>query len=535
MAMGISNANSTDLATVDAVEASLGVRPATWTVWSTWGDRGGKRRCTRAAGSCAFPTQLIRGLRERRITPVVYWQPTDPSDPSAGVYERYRNIAAGRHDRYIRAWAKAARDFGGPVIVRFAHEMNGTWFPWSLTNHDNSPERFKQAWRHVVTIFRNVGARNVRFLWTPFQRCTTCSTAEYADFYPGNRYVDYVGVTAINWGDIQWTSFPGLIDEPLTTLRALTRTDRRPWGKPVILPEIASHWAGGDKAAWLNEAYLGAYARWPNIRAMAYFDYDMTFAGQPDWRLAQPGDGSAFAAYKAIATRPEFRAAMPLRPAPGPRRWRLMPLAEPPGPHLIVVAQDGSGGATTIAAAVAQAADGDTVLLRPGTYDESVTVDKTITIGPESGPGTVVVQPTGGAAFTLLGSNATLDGLTLRGPLGTVLVSGGAPTLEGLVFEGVIAPDPAAPRVAAIDIGAGSTALVRGTTISAGDIGVRIIGAAPRLEGNAITANTSGMLLGAGATPSLVGNTICANATDVELVDGATLPDRTMDAPCPTP
>ena len=177
MALGVASQNSTDLAALDAFAASVGARPATWTLWSTWGDRGGQYRCFKGHGTCIFPGALARGLRDRGVTPLIYWQPTNPADPGAGRFERYRNTIAGKHDRYIREWARAAKAFGKPVIVRLAHEMNGTWFPWSLTNFDNSPVGSWAAWRHVVRIFRNVGARNVMFLWSPFQRCGTCSSA----------------------------------------------------------------------------------------------------------------------------------------------------------------------------------------------------------------------------------------------------------------------------------------------------------------------------------------------------------------------
>ena len=329
IALGVSNAASTDMAALDAFAASVGVRPATWTLWSTWGDRGGRRRCVDGFGTCAFPSALADGLRERGITPLIYWQPTNPGNPGAGWYERFQNTSVGKHDRYVRAWARAAKAFGKPVIVRFAHEMNGTWFPWSLTNFDNSPGGFKRAWQHVVRQFRRVGADNVRFLWSPFQRCPTCSSALYEEFYPGNRYVDYVGVTALNWGDVAWTSLDGLLFETLPVLRRMTRTRANPLGKPVILPELGSNYVGGDKAAWIRDGYLTTYAKWKAIRLMVYFDYDTTFAGQPDWRLVQPPDGSAMAAFQSLAVQPQFRAAFPLRPDPSTGRWRRMPLLPP--------------------------------------------------------------------------------------------------------------------------------------------------------------------------------------------------------------
>ncbi len=86
---------------------------------------------------------------------------------------------------------------------------------------------------------------------------------------------------------------------------------------------------GGDKAAWIRDGYPTAYAKWKAIRLMVYFDYDTTFAGQPDWRLVQPPDGSAMAAFQSLAVQPQFRAAFPLRPDPSTGRWRLMPLVPP--------------------------------------------------------------------------------------------------------------------------------------------------------------------------------------------------------------
>ena len=313
IALGVSSEFSTDLAAVDAFTASVGAKPALWTLWSTWGDRGGRATCSRHIGSCAFPTTVARGLRAKGITPFIWWQPTDPVNPGAGVYERYQNIIKGKHDQYIRAWAQAAKAFGKPVIVRFAHEMNGDWFPWSLNKFkDNTPDRFKAAWRHIVTEFRQVGARNVKFLWSPY----LWGKGKYEVFYPGNDYVDYVGVTSLNWGGARWKSLPGLLERPMGALRKITRTSRNPLGKPVLLPEVGSNHDTGDKAAWITSGYRSAYRKWPAIRAMVYFDYNTAaitdpYKPHPDWRLVMPPDGSALRAYQSVASQKFFRASIP--------------------------------------------------------------------------------------------------------------------------------------------------------------------------------------------------------------------------------
>ena len=573
VALGVASQNSTDLAALDAFAANVGARPATWTLWSTWGDRGGQYRCFKGHGTCIFPGALARGLRARGVMPLIYWQPTNPADPGAGRFERYRNIIAGKHDRYIREWARAAKAFGKPVIVRLAHEMNGTWFPWSLTNFDNTASGFQSAWRHVVREFRRVGARNVMFLWSPFQRCGTCSSYSYEQFYPGNRYVDYVGVSALNWGDVAWTSLDGLVDESLADLRRITRTARHPQGKPVILPEIASNYVGGDKAAWIRDGYGAVFRKWKAVRAMSYFDYDTTFAGQPDWRLVQPPDGTAFQAYQSLATQRVFRASMPPRPAPGPRRWRLMPLIH-------VVAQDGTGDFATITEAVRAARARDVILIRAGTYDESVSVGRDVMISGDGDRAGVVVQPsTGSPSFALGTTKATLANLTLRGTFAGVTIDGGAPTLDGLSFDMMGVPEGAEPRAYAVLVSGGASALIRGNTITGGSTGiliadsaavlegndvsgtstagiqidagaprlsrnaihdnqgsgVAILGGSATLLGNTIAANATGLVLGASATPTLSGNSICANATNVHVLDGGQLPILTGNEVCPDP
>ena len=118
----------------------------------------------------------------------------------------------------------------------------------------------------------------------------------------------------------------------------------------------------------------------------------------------------------------------------------------------IVVAQDGSGTTTTITEAVAMAEDGNTILVRPGTYDESIVLDKDVTIRGDGDRDDVIVElsvelPTGGdwdgtdpdlpIAFLLETSDAKLENLTLRGELSRIVINGGTPELRDLFLDGV--------------------------------------------------------------------------------------------------
>ena len=70
----------------------------------------------------------------------------------------------------------------------------------------------------------------------------------------------------------------------------------------------------------------------------------------------------------------------------------LLILAGPVHADTIIVQQDGSGDATTIGAAVALAAAGDSILVGPGTYGESVTVDKPLHVASIMGPDQTILD-----------------------------------------------------------------------------------------------------------------------------------------------
>jgi mannan endo-1,4-beta-mannosidase len=286
IALGVSMQADRSIAAVDAFTSQVGRAPALWSMWSNW---GGPDR--------AFPNATFMGqLRHRGIVPVIVWQPANPADPQGGAF-RYSLIIKGKFDAYIRTWAKAAKAFGGRVILRFAHEMNGYWFPWGITRFNNTPARFIKAWRHIWTIIHTkVGAKNVKYLWSPGSPCPRCTP--YSRIYPGNKYVDYVGFTAFNWGLSRgWKSMVQKFTPAMKQLAKVTR-------KPVIAAETGTTDESGKKAAWIGNGYPTVYKTFHNLTAIIYFNLDMRFVQQPDWSLAHPP--AALAAYRAIAALPRF-------------------------------------------------------------------------------------------------------------------------------------------------------------------------------------------------------------------------------------
>ena len=306
MALGIANPEGGGPALADvqnavyAHKAQIGKFPKMWSLWSKWGDRGGSANCVTGKGSCKFPKEAVIWLQSKGITPVVWWVPVDPTNWEAGKYERYKRVTWGKHDAYIKQWARDLRDAtavsGKPAVVRYAHESLGTWFPWSVFNFDNTKRAYIKAWRYIWYKFRSVGAlKRTRFMWSQVHLKQSV--------YPGNKFVDIVGPTVLNFGSQRtWKPAKKATDVAAKQARSFSK-------KPVIFAETASHYRGGNKATWIKNVYNRAYYKYPWVKGIIYLDTDEPhkLLGQPDWRLVKPDNGSALAQYKKLANQPRFR------------------------------------------------------------------------------------------------------------------------------------------------------------------------------------------------------------------------------------
>ena len=137
--------------------------------------------------------------------------------------EPLRAIAAGRYDLWIRTYASEVRAFGHPVIIGFAHEMNGGWYPWG-----KQPGAFVAAWRHIVTLFRQQGATNVTWLWTPNSGGKNPSSLRR--YWPGGKYVNWVGLDGYYYDRAD--RFSQIFTPSIRVIRKLTRD-------PILLSETA--------------------------------------------------------------------------------------------------------------------------------------------------------------------------------------------------------------------------------------------------------------------------------------------------------
>jgi hypothetical protein len=278
-----------------ALAEYLGWRPALVNFFAMW--PAPERR--EAAG---FPRETVEAVRAVGAFPVLTWEPMWLENGEERAVPG-REILAGEWDGYLDRFAGGAASWGGPLVLRFAHEPNLRRYHWGTDEAGYgpaSPALYRRMFRHVRQRFRAAGADNVRFAFCPnaesvpsprWDPDAAWNTA--AAWYPGDDVVDLLAMDGYNWGatrtveehgwQSRWQSFADIFGPLRAELRALAP------GKPLLVLETASAAQGGDKAAWAAEA-LETARRW-GLVALCWFQADK----ETEWALSGASRG-AFAA-----------------------------------------------------------------------------------------------------------------------------------------------------------------------------------------------------------------------------------------------
>lgn len=207
---------------------------------------------------------LERAYRDGRVVELTLQTPTRNGGEANMVYD----ILDGKYDHFLYSFAEETAKFGHPVLFRFCNEMNGDWCSYSGYHTSRDPEIFKELYRYVYKVFDDVNANNVIWIWNP-------NELSYPDFkwnnellyYPGDDYVDVVGLTGYNTGTYyegeKWRTFSEIYD-------SLYEKFDRISGKPLMITEFASSSVGGNKKEWVNDMFLNIY-KYPRIKVAIWW------------------------------------------------------------------------------------------------------------------------------------------------------------------------------------------------------------------------------------------------------------------------
>jgi hypothetical protein len=232
-----------------------------------------------------FPAEACRILRGEGVIPLVGimpWSGLKQGSPEP-LYTLGR-IARGDFDSELQRCAQDAKSLGFPIMIEFGPEANGSWFPWNGAwngagedfygekGFPDGPERFRDAYRRVVRIFRDAGADDVTWVFhvaSDGAPKKDWNSASY--YYPGDEFVDWIGASlygrlrggdpARAFDDIMGKVYPGLC--------ALSPS------KPIAILELGVSDPKGtdDKPEWIREAFSAVSSgRYPRLKAVSWWN-----------------------------------------------------------------------------------------------------------------------------------------------------------------------------------------------------------------------------------------------------------------------
>jgi mannan endo-1,4-beta-mannosidase len=201
-----------------------------------------------------FPARFANTAASNGVVPLIQMDPDHIS--VAGIAD-----SKNADQAYLSAYAEAVRAYHHPVILSFGHEMNGSWFTWGYRK--TKPAVFVAAWRHIVTLFRVLGVRNVTWLWTVnIINDTQVGRIPSPDaWWPGSAYVNWVGIDGY-YLKPSW-QFAPLFGPTITDVLHLTG------GDPILIAETGAV-PGAGQAGKIADLFAGV--RKYNLLGFVWFD-----------------------------------------------------------------------------------------------------------------------------------------------------------------------------------------------------------------------------------------------------------------------
>jgi beta-mannanase len=254
-------------------------------------------------------TNAMAGDAASNRIPVISWH---------GTY--LTNIIAGTEDTNITNAAKAIAAFQGPILVRWFWEMNlhstnsSTWlflgYPSDFSNPSSSQvaaaqTNFVTDWKRIRRIFDANGAANVIWLWNPGAGNDSApgqTAGGYTDdFYPGDAYVDWIGLDAYNRQDDAFVN-------TFTTDPSYGYTNMTAHAKPLLIGETGAHQTNeSHQITFFDSAASVLQTNFPQLLGFMYFD-----AGSPeDWSLNFLGATNGVTEFSNLVNNAYLNAAFP--------------------------------------------------------------------------------------------------------------------------------------------------------------------------------------------------------------------------------
>jgi cellulose synthase/poly-beta-1,6-N-acetylglucosamine synthase-like glycosyltransferase/beta-mannanase len=236
---------------------------------------------------CQLPSMTLDSVYKQGSIPMITWEPwkslfeqPNGKEKTSNEKKVFKDITEGKFDDYIRKFAAQVAALRRPVFLRFAHEADNPFYPWSGTGNNN-PEEFKAAWKYVHKMFTDNHVYNVIWVWNPWK------ASAVKEYFPGEDYVDWISVTGLNFGpynpDKKSYSFEQLYAPFHRTL---------PKGLPVLIAEMGSA-EKKNQTEWMMDGIKKVRMKYPEVKGFVLFNSGIDknipdgSSGTIDWRISK--------------------------------------------------------------------------------------------------------------------------------------------------------------------------------------------------------------------------------------------------------
>ncbi|MGM0442209.1 MAG: glycoside hydrolase family 26 protein [Elusimicrobiota bacterium] len=237
-----------------------------------------------AAFRDGFPGAQIAKISKNTIV-MLTWEPYLKNFNEKSIL---KSISEGKYDNIINKMAADVKDYKKPLFLRFGHEMNGNWYPWSGINNNKEPNNYIEAFKRIRDIFKSQKCKNAYFVFSVNNEDVPQKTwNRFENYYPGHNNVDILGIDAYNWGDTKswgkefwkrtrWKSPKEILESAYERLIALSPK------KPILITEIATTSSGGNKKRWIKKFHKILPKRYKAVKGYVWFDIDK----ETDWGVS---------------------------------------------------------------------------------------------------------------------------------------------------------------------------------------------------------------------------------------------------------
>jgi len=228
--------NGGDAFSVQKIVREVGRKPSIVMTYLNFGD--------------SLSISQLNAIRASGAIPIVTVQPGKVGELAA--------IARGDNDSWTQEFAEACITFGQPLFVRFAHEMNGDWFPWAQSNYE--PGTYKNAWNHFFEQMKRHNANNVNSVWCPIVE----EKPSFESVWPGEKHVDWLCLD----GYSKHPSKKSFVEVFSDSIKELTKLS----SKPIMIGEtgVTERDDPSFKVNWIFDAFENIPRM--NIQAFLWFN-----------------------------------------------------------------------------------------------------------------------------------------------------------------------------------------------------------------------------------------------------------------------